>query len=1035
MNLPEFSVNRRVTITMMVLIIVLFGFISFSKLGLDLLPDIEYPVVSVMTTYSGVASQEIEEQLTRPIEEAVSMISGVKSVSSNSEEGVSVVMVEFEWGTNLDFAAQDIRNKIGLIESWLPEDAGTPLVLKFDLSMMPVVFYGATGDCSLRELKNILEEKIKDRIERIDGVASCMLMGGEEREINVSIDRARLASHSIGLNQVISALRATNLNFSAGHITRGYKEYSIRVVGEYENIDEIGNTIIGSKNRVAIKLKDIAELRDTHKKARSYGRTRGKESIIVSISKQAGANTVLISDKVNKELKKIRANLPHNIQLYLFFDQGDMIKKISKKTGNTALWGGIFAVLFILFFLRNWRPTLTIALAIPFSVITTFIAIYFAGYTLNLMTLAGIALGVGMLVDNAVVVIENIYRKMEEGSDRKNAAIQGTKEVGMAITASTLTTVSVFIPLIFATGIAGRLSRGLALTISFALFASLFIAFTLVPMLASILFRRDVKSNAPATREKRFDIVREKYGRFLQYTLAHRKKTLLITVLIFILTMCLIPLVGTEFMPKQDIPFLSITLTMPVGTSLEETNRVTSQFEGILEDIPEIEVVSSWIGLSEATKQDVAYGSMGAGVNQAQIMGKLVERNARKKSAQEITKEIRKKIPHIEGATVEFADMSGQMFGGSGGAPINIKCFGKDLSILKRIAEQIASLIEDVQGVKDIDTSLRHGKPELQIKIDKEKASLFGLTVHQIGQEVRTAIQGMTASRFREKGEEVDILVEFRESYVQNVKDIENIPITTPLGVTILLKQVAEIVLTEGPVRIEREEQNRKVSVTANTEDRDLGSIIKDITKKVEPLKKTLPLGYAIEFGGEYKQMRETFTALGIAFLLAIILVYMVMAAQFESFMHPFIIMFTMPLAAVGVILALFLTHKTVSLPALMGVIILAGIVVNNAIVFIDYTNRLRKKGMEIYEALVLAGKTRLRPILITAFTTIFGMLPMAISRSEGSEMRSPMAIVVMSGLLISTLLTLIVIPLIYTIFDDLAQKVKGKAKRVIQEE
>ena len=474
---------------------------------------------------------------------------------------------------------------------------------------------------------------------------------------------------------------------------------------------------------------------------------------------------------------------------------------------------------------------------------------------------------------------------------------------------------------------------------------------------------------------------------------------------------------------------------MPVGTSLEETNRVTSQFEGILEDIPEIEVVSSWIGLSEATKQDVAYGSMGAGVNQAQIMGKLVERNTRKKSAQEITEEIRKKIPHIEGATVEFADMSGQMFGGSGGAPINIKCFGKDLSILKRIAEQIASLIEDVQGVKDIDTSLRHGKPELQIKIDKEKASLFGLTVHQIGQEVRTAIQGMTASRFREKGEEVDILVEFRESYVQNVKDIENIPITTPLGVTILLKQVAEIVLTEGPVRIEREEQNRKVSVTANTEDRDLGSIIKDITKKVEPLKKTLPLGYAIEFGGEYKQMRETFTALGIAFLLAIILVYMVMAAQFESFMHPFIIMFTMPLAAVGVILALFLTHKTVSLPALMGVIILAGIVVNNAIVFIDYTNRLRKKGMEIYEALVLAGKTRLRPILITAFTTIFGMLPMAISRSEGSEMRSPMAIVVMSGLLISTLLTLIVIPLIYTIFDDLAQKVKGKAKRVIQEE
>ncbi len=1016
---------------MMVLIIVLLGAISLSKLGLDLLPDIEYPVVSVMTTYPGAAPQEIEEQVTRPVEESLSMVSGVKSVNSNSEEGVSVVMVEFEWGTNLDFAAQDIRDRISLIKDWLPEDVSTPLVLKFDLSMMPVVFYGVIGDCSLRELRKTLEERVKDKIERIDGVASCMVMGGQGREINISIDKAKLVAHNLGLSQVISALRATNLNFSAGHITRKYKEYSVRIVGEYQNIDEIGNTIIGSKNGVPIYLKNIAELRDTHKEIRSYGRTQDKESVILFITKQAGANTVIISNKVNKELEKIKDTLPPDIQFHLFFDQGDMIKKISQRTGETALWGGILAILFIFLFLRNWRPTLTIALAIPFSIITTFIAIYFVGYTLNMMTLAGIALGVGMLVDNAVVVIENIYRKMEEGSNRKDAAIQGTTEVGMAITASTLTTVSVFIPLIFSAGIAGRLSRSLALTISFALFASLFIAFTLVPMLASILFKK--RKEVP--QEQGFNRFKERYGRLLKYALTHRRRTVITSVVIFVATLCLIPLVGTEFMPKMDIPFLSINIAMPVGTSLEETNRVVLQFEDILRDIPEIEITSAWIGLSEATQYDVAYGSVSPGVNQAQVMGKLVERNTRKRSGQEIIEEIRKKIPHIEGATIEFADMSGQMFGGGGGAPINVKIFGKDLSILKRISEQIASKIRGVKGIKDIDTSVRQGKPELQIRIDKEKAALFGLSVYQIGQEVRTATQGMLAGRFREEGEEVDMLLEFRNEDVKNIKDIENIPITTPFGTSILLKQVAEIVLTEGPVRIEREEQNRKVSVTANIERRDLGSVVRDVARDIEPIKKTLPSGYLIEFGGEYEQMRETFLTLGIAFILAIILVYMVMAAQFESFVHPFVIMFTMPLAAVGVIWALFITHKAVSMPALMGVIILAGIVVNNAIVFIDYTNRLRKKGLEIHEALVLAGKTRLRPILITAFTTILGMLPMAISRSQGSEMRSPMAIVVMGGLFVSTLLTLIVIPLIYTIFDDLAERIRKRTKRVVLRE
>ncbi len=1016
---------------MMVLIIVLLGSISLSRLGLDLLPDIEYPVVSIMTTYPGVASKEIERQVTKPIEGAVAAVSGVKSVSSASEEGVSVVFVEFEWGTNLDFAAQDIRDAISLVRTWLPEDVSTPLVLKFDLAMMPVVFYGATGDCDLRELRRVLEDMVKDRIERIDGVAVCMLMGGEEREINISIDKASLISHNIGLSQVVLALRGANLNFSAGHITRGYKEYSVRIVGEYESIDEIGNTVIDSREGTLIYLKDIAELKDTHKEIRGYGRTDGKESIVMFITKEAGANTVIVSGEIDEELKKIKPTLPHNIELHLFFDQGDMIGMITRRTGGTTLWGGLIAILFIFLFLRNWRPTFTIALAIPFSIITTMIAIYFAGYTLNMMTLAGMALGVGMLVDNAVVVIENIYRKMEEGSNRKNAAISGTTEVGMAITASTLTTVSVFIPLVFAGGIAGMLSRTLALTISFALFASLFIAFTLVPMLASTLFKKRGKTS----QEERFDRLKERYGRFLQSALVRKRRTLLIISSAFVITLCIIPIIGTEFMPKMDIPFLSINLTMPVGTSLEETDRVASQFETILDGIKEIETVSAWVGLSEATEYDVAYGTMSPGVNQAQVMGKLVDEADRKRSLHDIIEEIRRKIPHIEGASIEFVDMGGQMFGAGAGPPVDVRIFGEDLSTLKRISEQIADEIEDIRGLKDIETSLRYGKPEIQIRIDKERASLFGLNVYQIGREVRASMHGITAGRFRELGEEVDILVEIRDEDVKELRDIENIPIPTPFGTTIRLRQIAEIVLTEGPVRIEREERTRKASVTANIEGRDLGSVVGDIAEEIEPIREILPSGYSIEFGGEYKEMRETFITLGIALVLALILVYMVMAAQFESFVHPFVIMFTMPLAGVGVFWALFLTDRAVSLPALLGIIILSGIVVNNAIVFIDYTNHLRKKGLDIYSALVLAGKTRLRPILITAFTTIGGMLPMALIGGQGSEMRMPMAIVVIGGLSVATLLTLIVIPIIYTIFEDIAQKIRIRGRKALHED
>lgn len=1024
MNIPKFSVNKRVSITMMILIIVLFGLMSFGRLGLDLLPNIEYPTVYVITNYSGVSSSEIEEQLSKPIEQAILTVKGVKSIKSNSVEGASTVIVEFEWGTNLDFAAQDVRDMIGQIKNYLPEEATNPLVLKFTTSMMPLAFYGITGDCDLKELYNTVKDKIKNRLERIDGVASCALTGGLEREITVFIDETRLASYGLSFTQIIPMLQVSNLNFSAGYLTRGYKEYTIRVEGEYKTIEDINNTVIGNKLGVPIKIKDIGEVIDGHKEIRSYGRTKGQESVVMVITKQGGANTVSVSDRVNEEMERIAATIPYNIKCHVIFNQGDMIKDITENTSTSALEGGLLAILFVLLFLTNWRPTVTIALAIPFSIIATFIAMYAAGYTLNIMTLSGIALAVGMLVDDAVVVIESIYRKVEEGNDRKHAAINGTNEVLMAVTASTLTTIAVFVPLVFSTGVAGKLSRAFALTISFALLASLLIAFTVVPMLASVLFK---KKDSQIAWERKFNSFKEWYGSVLQYSLNHKKKVLSIVTAIFVGSMFLIPFIGKEFMSVTDVPFIQTTLTMPVGTSLDETNRIALQLENLFKSVPEMENVTSFVGVSGSEHSTLE----GAAINKASIMGRLVDRKYRKRGATDITAELRTKLPKIEGAKIEFADVSGGMLGNEG-APIEIKVFGSDFSILKDISSRIAEQIKDVRGIKEVDVSIKEGKPELQIKIDKEKASLFGLTVYQIGQEVRTAAYGSVASRFRDKGEDININLKLNKINVKTVQDIENIPITTPLGVTITLKQVADIIDTEGPVQIDREDQSRKVSVTANIEKRDVGSIAKDITKKIQPIRKTIPAGYFIEFGGEYQKMTESFLTLGIAFIFAILLVYMIMASLFESLLHPFVIMFTVPLGIIGMIWGLLITHKSLSMTSLMGMIILAGIVVKNGIIFIDYTNQLRQRGMEIIEALVLAGKVRLRPILITALATMSGMIPMAFRKGMGAEMMAPMAVVVIFGLFVSTALTLIVIPIIYTLFDRASQKAGKRMRKVV---
>ena len=1006
---------------MIALIIVVLGILFFGKLGLDLLPEIEYPVVSVVTTYSGVTSEDIEELLTKPIEDVISTTKGVKSVKSFSQEGLSVVMVEFNWGINLDLAAQDIRDKLDLIQDFLPDDADKPLVVKLDVGAMPVLGYGVTSkNLDTLELRHLLEDNIKDKLERLDGVASVQIMGGREREILVSLDKALLESYGLTQSQVVQTLRQENINISGGHIIEGIQEFTLRTIGEYKNLEEIKNTVLCVKGGAPVYLKDVAEVIDTYKEERSYSRTNKKDSVLLLVNKQSGSNTKEVADQVIKELPELKKNLPSGIEFSLVFDQSRIIKKATGSVTQSGIIGGLLAGLLIFLFLRNWRPTLAIITAIPLSLLATFIPLYIAGYTLNIMTLGGLALGIGMMVDSAIVVIENIYRHLEQGKERKEAAKVGASEVGMAITASTLTTIAVFFPLALGGGIAGQISRGLALTVSFALFASLFVALTIVPMMASKLFKkRTAEEYKKISGSQRFEKVKNYYRKILVLALEHRKKTILITVGLLILTFFLIPFIGTEFMPLGDRSMLILQLKMPPGTSLKETSKVVGQIEDVILRLRDVDSVSSFGGLTEGGKMDVGMGFGSSEVNEATIMIKLKDKKDRQFSSQEIQEIIRKNLPKIREAEISFMDMGQQMLGGS--SPVEVKIFGKDLSRLKEIGNEIAKKISKIEGIRDARSSLVESKPEIAIKIDREKAAHLGLSLGQIGATVRNSMQGVVATKLRQAGEEIDIRVRYRPKYRQDIEDVKRITIFSPLGKPILLGQVAEISKKQGPVKIDREDQSRVVLVTANVVDRDVGSIVKDIKKELADY--SLPTGYFIEYGGSYKQMKDSFKVLTGALILAILLVYMVMASQFESLVYPFIVMFEIPLAFIGVGWALFITRQTLSLTSFMGIIMLAGIVVNNAIVLIDYVNQLRKKGMDTLNALIEGGTTRLRPILITSLTTIFGILPMALSQQEGSEMMRPMAITVIGGLLVSMMLTLVVIPVIYGIVESISHR------------
>ncbi len=1013
---------------MMAMILVVLGSLAYTRLGLDFFPDLEFPTVSVITTYTGAASEDMENTITRPLEQVINSVSRVKTVNSITSEGLSVIMVEFEWGTNLDFAAQDVRDQIGLYRGFLPEAAADPLTVKFNMSAWPVIFWGVTADMSTSDLKELVEDEVAMRLERIDGVASAQVFSTDTREILVEVNKTSLESHMLSLDQILMALRMENLNLPAGHITERHAEYLVRTLGEFKSLEDIGSTVVGAtQTGDPVYLRDVAVVKDTLKESRYLARIQQEKGVYMFVSKRSGANTVITAEAAKRELERIKPTLPAHVNFYVAMDQSEMVQKVVRRTGNNALIGGILAILFIFLFLRNWRPTLTIGLAIPLSIITTFIAFYAAGYTLNLLTLGGLALGIGMLVDNAVVVIENIYRHLEEGETRDAAAKKGASEVGMAITASTLTTIAVFFPMMFASGITGKLTRGLALAIAFSLLASLFVALTVIPMMASLLFKRQ-SPNADTKKKsqgKRFDRIRATYQKALHWALQRRGRVLLAATLLFLLSFAIVPFLGTEFMPTMDQDMLMIRIKMPVGTSIHETDRVVKMVEERLAQDPHVEMISAQIGSSaEDDAGDAAMGFGNAGPHEGLLWVGLVSQEERQVSDLEILENIRHQLPQLKDIDFEALDMNQMMFGGAQ-APVEIKIFGKEIPQLKEIADEIANRIREVEGLRDVSHTFSEGKPEYHIRIDRGRAARLGLTVGQVANAVEAASLGKVATRYREGSEEVDIRVRFGEEYRSSLDAIHNIPILTPLNTLVRLDQVASIGAGEGPIQITRENQARQVTVTANIAGRDLGSVMSDVGESIGDYFTSLPSGYFIEFGGQFEEMQSAFVIMIGVFLLAILLVYMIMASQFESFKHPLVIMFTIPLSLIGVMLALWITGTTVSLIALVGFVMLGGIAVNNGIVMVDYINQLIRRGIEKNEAILQACSVRLRPVLITALTTIMGMVPMAISSSEGAEMRAPMAITVIGGLIATTFLTLFVIPILYSLFDRISFKIR----------
>lgn len=1020
MKLSRFAVHRPIFTVMVTLIVAILGGVSLIRLPIDLMPDITYPTLSISTDYENASPEEIEELITRPVEEAMSAVPGVEEVTSVSTEGTSNVRVTFGWGTDLDAAATDIRDRLDRIVPHLPDDVDRPRLWKFDLASFPILILGASSDLDPIQMRRIIDDQVKYRLERVRGVAVVDVWGGLDREIHVDIDPDRMKALNLSLDEIMSRIRSENVNVPAGTIDRGNYEVMIRTPGAYASLKELEDTVVAVRDDVPVRLGEVASVKDAWEKVTRIVRINGKPGIRLSVNKQSGTNTVDVARGVLREVERINQDIPQ-INLISIIDTSDYIQRSIRNVGSAALYGGLLAVLVLLLFLRNMRSTAIIAVAIPISVVATFALLYFSGFTLNIMTIGGLALGVGMLVDNAIVVLENIFRLRETGSEVERAAIIGSEEVTSAIIASTLTTLAVFLPLVFVRGMSGVMFKQFSFVVGFSLLCSLGVAITLVPMLAAKIFppfpsgRQGTETGVRRISRQSgrvFERLEEAYKHLLHVALDHRLAVIIFGAALLAGSLMLVPLVGVELIPETDEGEVRVETEMEVGTRLDLMDERVMQIESIVDGVvPEIKNVVSYVGGRH-------WRSLGSHTGQMRIA--LKPQSERSRSSETIANMLRQVLNRIPGVTVRTRPGQGLFLlrmGMSDADRVQIEIRGYDLETAGALAKRVQGLVETVEGITDARVSRESGVPEELIIIDRQKAADMKLGVSAIANMLQTVLSGSTAGNYREAGDEYAILVKLRDSEKLDLREILDLTLTNTAGQQVVLRNVVQVAPRKGPVRIERRDQERIVTVSANISGRDMGSVLADIRERMRSI--PVPRDMAIQFVGDYEEQQKAFRELLLSLVLALVLVYMVMACLYESLRDPFVVMFSVPLAAIGVVLMLYLTRTTFNVQSFIGCIMLGGIVVNNAILLVDHTNLLRRRdGMGLRQAIEEAGRRRLRPILMTALTTIFGLIPLAVGFGEGGEAQAPLAKAVIGGLLSSTLITLVFVPTIYSLVE-----------------
>ncbi len=1029
MKITQLALKRTVTFSMVYLIAFGFGIFSLARLKVDLYPKLEFPLLAIVAQYTGVGPFDIETVLTRPIEETVASVENVKKVTSTTSQGLSMVMLEFDWGTDMNQAAIDVRNNLEYIKDVLPKDVKSPMVFAFDPSTQPILYLAVSSNLhGQAEIRHISEHDIEPRLERIPGVASAFTMGGMRREIKVQADPGRMRAHNVAIEQLVAALQMNNLQLPSGWIDNKQQEFTIQTAGEYYNLEQIENTNIVVRNGTNIRIKDVATVIDGFVEQRQEIWNNNKAAVMLMVQKQSDANTVIVCREVNKQLPRIESELPKGIKLEVMMDLSQFINRSMSNLGSTAYQAIGLTFLVLLFFLRNIRSSLIVAVSIPISIFLTFAVMDQADLTLNIISMAGLALAIGMLVDNSIVVLESIFRHREEEENLVTAAHNGASEVSMAITASTLTTLAVFVPVLFVPGLAGVLFNDMVITICFSLTISLIVALTLIPMLAAKLLKFKEKMHHTKSITiisdqvgNWLDNLHDFYTRVLSWSLEHRKTVIFSALGLFILAIVILANLGGNFMPENDMGFISITVDRSPGISLESMKASMHQINQIiLDNVPEAENVYTNFGQAEGI---MALFSTSA-TSEGDFTIRLKALNKRKRNMFEIQDDLRERFKKLPDVKTSFQDRGAALFTGTG-ADIVIEIFGYDMNVAEALANQIEAKVKEVKGVVQAKSSFRESTPELKINLDRQRIADLGLSTAQIGQTISSSILGTVATRFREGGDEYDIRVQLNKDARVSKTDLENILLMTPMGAQIPLRAVASVDYSKAPKEIERQDQERIGRVNIDISGRDVRSATKDVRTKLKQL--TIPNDFRVEIGGTAEEQQKSFMYLGLALLVAIVLTYMVMASQFESLLDPFIILFTIPLSIIGVAFALLITGTDLTVMSLIGMIMLVGIVVNNGIVMVDYINQLRERGKELFPAIIEASRVRMRPVLMTALTTILGMFPLALGLGESGQSWAPMARSVMGGLTMATALTLIVVPVIYAVVEIISGKLRVK--------